>query len=97
MPIYRFRCSSCLKEEEVILPMADRNNTRLHSCGASMERLMSVPFVSVMRIYGRDEVLKTLNKEDGYDLPTRKSDRPRMERALAKGLDPPKRVIGRGF
>lgn len=77
--------------------MSERNNRRVHSCGADMERLMSLPALAIFPMTGRDNVLKTLNKEDGYDLPARKGDRPRMEQALAKGLDPYKPVIGRGF
>lgn len=69
----------------------------VHSCGGVMERLMSLPAPAIFPMTGRDNVLKTLNKEDGYDLPTQRSDRPRMEQALAKGLDLPKPVIGRGF
>ena len=97
MPIYRFRCPYCLEEEEVILPIANRNDLRVHSCGAVMERLMSVPAPAIFPTTGRDTVLKTLNKEDGYDFPGGDKHRPRYEQVMAKGLDPAKPVIGRGF
>jgi len=97
MPIYKFRCPDCLKEEEAILPMANRNDARIHSCGAVMERLMSPPAPATFPETGRDKVLKTLNKEGGYALPTQPSDRPRMERAMAKGLDQTRLVVGKGF
>lgn len=97
MPIYRFRCPDCLKEEEVILLMANRNDTRVHSCGAVMERLMSIPCPAIFKIYGKDTVLKTLNKEDGHGFPGGDKHRPRYEQTMAKGLNPVKPVIGRGF
>jgi putative FmdB family regulatory protein len=97
MPIYRFRCPDCLKEEEVILPMSERNNRRVHSCGAVMERLMSVPAPAIFLETGRDTVLDTLNKGGGHNFPGGDKHRPRYEQAMAKGLDPPKPVIGKGF
>lgn len=97
MPIYSYRCPDCLEEEEVILPMAERNNRRLHSCGATMERLMSLPAPAQYPLTGRDKVLSTLNKEGSYDLPTQPADRPRMEAAMARGLDQTRPVIGKGF
>ena len=97
MPIYNFRCPECLKEEEKLLPMADRDVSQVHSCGFNMERLISLPGVVIVPLTGRDISLKTLNKEEGHDFPTRERDRPRMERVLAKGLDQRPPTIGIGF
>jgi len=87
MPIYNFRCSECLEEEEILLPMADRNNTRIHSCGAVMERLMSLPALAIIPETSRDKVRATLNKEKGYDFPGGTKHRPRYEQMMSKGLD----------
>jgi len=86
-----------LEEEEALLPMADRNNQMVHSCGAIMERLISLPALAIVPLSGRDRVLKTLNTEDGFNFPGGDKHRPRYERAMAKGLDLKKSVIGRGF
>ena len=67
------------------------------SCHSLMERRISLPWPAIFITTGRDKVLKTLNAEGGYNLPARPKDRPRMEKALARGLDPPKATIGRGF
>ena len=97
MPVYNFRCNECLEEEEVLLPMVDRDSRRVHSCGATMRRLISLPSPAICRMTGRDTVLQTLNKEGGYDFPGGDKHRPRYEQAMAKGLDPPKTTIGKGF
>ena len=98
MPIYRFRCPQCLEEEEALVPMANRNDSRFHSCGAVMQRLISAPCLTIIKVYGRDSVLDTLNGEDRY---ARKDGRPvrsnRSQMALARGLDQTRPVIGKGF
>lgn len=96
MPIYRFRCSVCREDEEVILPMAERGNPRIH-CGIEMRRVLEVPAPAITPMTGRDISLKTLNGEDGHDFPTREGDRQRMEMALAKGLDQKPPTTGRGY
>lgn len=77
--------------------MANRNDTRVHSCGATMARLMSAPCLAVFRVSGKDIVLRTLNKEDGADFPGGDKHRPRYEQAMARGLDQTRPVIGKGF
>ncbi len=88
MPVYEYRCSECLKEEEALVDMADRNKPRLHSCGAVMERLMSVPRVAIFKVYNRDKIRGTLNNEE---VCAKKDGRPvrskRSQDALASGLD----------
>jgi len=47
---------------------------------------------------GRDRVLGTLNQEEGAsDFPGGDMHRTRYEQAYAKGLDPPRQTVGRGF
>jgi len=96
MPVYRFRCQKCGKEAERLLPMDDRDLPQECECRGSLRRLMTAPSIIVPET-GREQVLGALNKERGYDLPTIPSDRPRMEAALAKGLDQRRPIIGRGF
>lgn len=98
MSLYRFRCNECGKDTDKFLPMIDRNLPQECECGGRLERLMSTPNVLVP-VTGREQVLKTLNKEEGGDhLPTVPSDRPRMEAALARGLDQRRpTAVGRGF
>ena len=100
MPIYNFRCNDCLVEEEVLLPVGERNIPRIHSCGVVMERLMSIPLPPIMVLTGNDQILQTLNKEGDYPdfLGGRAPQhRPRYEQAMARSLDLPKKVIGKGF
>lgn len=97
MPLYRFRCEECAKDTDKFLPMVDRNLPQECECGGSLRRLMTAPSILVS-VNGREQVLKTLNREEGGDhLPTIPSDRPRMEGALARGLDQHRPIIGKGF
>lgn len=100
MPIYEYRCPSCGNEQEVLLPISEAIVIQICSeCGKPTERRMSLFSNISSLITGRGKVLRTLNKEDGYGLPTRPSDRPRLEAVLAKGLDQRhhRPVVGRGF
>ena len=96
MPVYRFRCDSCLQEEDVLLPISERDIIRFHSCGSPMKRLFTT-FHFTLPLTGKDKVLKTLNKEDGADFPGGKKHRQRYEQAMAKGLNSERTVIGIGF
>ena len=88
MPVYEFRCAECGGKEEVVVPMDDRNDTRLHSCGAVMERLISLPNPAIITVYGRDSLLDTLNAEEKRPVvngtPVRSK---RSKQALTRGLD----------
>lgn len=96
MPIYRYYCTDCSVEEEVIVPIAERDNRR-HSCGFLMQRLLTVPALVQFSLTGKDKTLKVLNNKDGHDFPGGNKHKARYEKAFAKGLDPPKQTIGRGF
>lgn len=93
MPIYRYRCD-CGNEEEHILPMSERNNSRYCECGNRMGRVLETPALVLTPITGRNKVLNTLNREAGYKAPLRSE---RSVRALAQGLNPPRTAVGRGF
>jgi len=98
MPIYEYRCTECGHEQEVILPFSEATaEQRCSSCGKPTNRRISLPSPPVIPVTGRDKVFSALNKEGGYNLPTNSADRPRIEAALAKGLDQRSPVIGRGF
>ena len=98
MPVYEFRCPECLEKEEDMIPMANRTDTRFHSCGAVMENVMSVPRLAVLKVYGNDTMLDTLNAEekrpyvDGTPVRSKRS-----KDALTRGLGFVKPVIGTGF
>jgi putative FmdB family regulatory protein len=88
MPIYQFRCPKCLVKEEHLLPIANRDDTRLHSCGTAMERVISAPYPALFKTTNRNKVLDTLNAEADHpvvdDSPVRGK---RSQMALAKGLN----------
>jgi len=98
MPIYEFKCDVCGTERELILPFSESGKKPKCQCGQLMRRKFS-PVNFTMPKTGKDDVLDTLNKEEGrkYDYPGGDMHRARYDKALAKGLDPPKPVIGKGF
>lgn len=67
---------------------------RCLKCGEVLRRLVT-PFSFCFPVGNRDKVLKALNGE--IPLPATPQDRPRLEKALARGLDREKTVIGRGI
>jgi len=97
MPIYRYYCAECLEEQELILSIAESDNTRFHTCGSRMERLPTLPAPAQFPVTGKDKAFKVLNRQDGHDLPARLHDRPRMEQAMVRGLESTKRTVGVGF
>lgn len=98
MPIYEYRCPGCRHEQEVILPWTKCALEQTCSeCGGVTERRMSLPLPAQSKETGREHVLATLNRENGHDLPCTSRDRPRIEQAYAKGLNPTRPVIGRGI
>lgn len=88
MPIYQFRCVECRKPKDAILPMAERNNSRICKCGGAEERLMSLPAPAYIRPTGQDLVLKILNQEEGSPgYPGGDMHKPRYEQIMGKSLD----------
>lgn len=59
-----------------------------------MKRMVST-FSFCFAVSNRSKVLKALNQE--LPLPAQPQDRPRMEKALARGLDTQRPVTGKGF
>lgn len=97
MPIYEFACDKCETEREVDCPMSESGQEVICSCGIPMRRVYSAINFAVPQT-GRDRVLGTLNQEEGaQDFPGGDMHRDRYEKAMAKGLDQTRPVIGRGF
>lgn len=97
MPIYEFVCDKCGLGTEVCRPMSEAGQEEKCSCGLLMRRIFSPPRV-VMVESGRDRVLATLNREEGAQTyPGGEKYGVRYDKAMAKGLDPPKQTIGRGL
>lgn len=94
MPIYVYKCLACNEEVEVVHSMRDLDLPYFHSCGTIMARLPTT-FSFSFPIGNRDHVLKALNGE--LPLPATRQDRPRIEKALAKGLNRKRPVIGKGI
>ena len=84
----------CNEEVEVIHPMSGLDTPRKHPCGAVMVRLFST-FNFTFPINNKGRVLNALNGETA--LPATDNDRPRLEKALAKGLHRDRPVIGKGI
>jgi len=90
MPVYTFRCETCGVDEDVILPVGERNHERVHSCGAVMVRQMSLPLPAIFVRTGNDMALDTLNS--GHAVPNRWY-KPEAERLAAAGLERPEKTI----
>lgn len=85
MPIYEYKCE-CGTERELILPFSEAGKKLECDCGRVMRRKFSLVNFAIPET-GRGEVLKTLNKEDGFDFPGGDKHRPRYEQAMSRGLD----------
>ena len=95
MATYRYICSKC--GNITSFPLVDRSNPTC-CCEVMQPYNIPIPIAVVVKISGREQVLKTLNKEEGgYSFPGGDMHRPRYEQAMAKSLDLPKKVVGRGF
>lgn len=98
MPIYEYRCPECGHEQEAVLSFSEATVVQMCAkCSKPTERKISCPQPAISPVTGREKVLKTLNKEGGYDFPGGDMHRPRYEQAMAKGLDQTRPIIGRGF
>lgn len=86
MPIYEYRCT-CGLEIERFLPLSEYDQPQICKCGKKMQFKVSLPKQAVVPLTGRDKVLKTLNKEGGFDFPGGNKHRLRYEQSMAKGLD----------
>ncbi len=86
MPIYTYRCNQCNTEEEVILPISDRDNIRSH-CGIDMQRIIEVPHLVVMKQTGREMALNSLNSKDTAHM------KPQQKQWSAQGLREPDKVF----
>ena len=96
MPIYRFRCPRCKREEEPLLSMGDRNKPRGCKCGGVGERLLSLPSPAIFTPTGRGIILNILNQEGGQ-FPGGDKHRDRYEKVMGTSLDQTRPTIGKGF
>ena len=94
MPIYRYHCHACNQDVEVIHSMDDLGIPQIHSCGNPMARKPSL-FSFSFPEDNRARIMKALNGE--VPLPATSQDRPRIEKALARGMDRNRPIIGKGF
>jgi putative FmdB family regulatory protein len=91
MPTYTYRCEGCDTLEDATVPIPNRDDTRVHSCGSPMVRVLSMPQPAIMKLTGKGMALDTLNS--GKGLPSHAWYKNKYERLAAKGLEePPKRV-----
>ncbi len=60
MPIYTYRCH-CGIEEDILLPMNQRDNPRFH-CDTAMIRLPSLPQPPIMKLSTKERVTGGLNE-----------------------------------
>ena len=97
MPIYEFVCDKCETKREVNRPMSEAGQKQACDCGQAMRRIFSPVRVTMVQT-GRDNILGILNQEEGaQDFPGGDKHRARYSKAMAKGLDPPRQTVGRGF
>jgi len=61
MPIYNYKCPKCGIDQEVLLPMNQRNDTRCH-CGVEMVRVFSIPQPPIMKLSTKERVTGGLNE-----------------------------------
>lgn len=86
--IYQFRCPECKKEKDISLPIAERNDPQTCTCGAQLDRRLSIPAPAIVKIGGRQKVLSTLNREEGSGkYPGGEMHGKRYDQAMARGLD----------
>jgi len=86
MPIYVYRCPKCSIEEEIILPINDRDETRLH-CDTVMNRVISIPQPPIMKPTGNDMALDSLNSKGTSHIKSR------YKELAAQGLESPPKTV----
>jgi len=84
MPLYTYHCDKCNIDMDVRVPVADRDDPRLHSCGSTMTRKLPRTLTPIMKITGREMAADTLNS--GLALPNRWY-KEQDERGAARGLE----------
>jgi len=61
MPFYTYKCPLCDKVEDILVPMEQRNNRIVHSCGSAMVRQMSLPLPPIIKVTGNEMASAMLN------------------------------------
>lgn len=94
MPIYEFDCP-CGQRETEKRNFADIDKPKVCFCGKDMRRIFSLPQPAIFRTTARQMALDGLNNK-GEGMPDCDL-KPMSQQAVLAGIDPPKRVIGKGF
>ena len=90
MPIYRYRCSNCQEEVELVLPIEKIDEPKPCVCGETLKRQVTTATFRLKNT-GRNMVQDTLNREHRI-LPKEQVG------IMSRGLNRPEvPVIGRGF
>jgi len=90
MSLYTYHCDKCGEEIDVRVPMVNRDDPRLHTCGTLMVRKLSRTLSPIMKITGREMAADTLNS--GIALPDRWYKDKDLKGA-ARGLEKPPRSV----
>jgi len=90
MPIYTYQCPLCDKVEDILVPMEQRNDRIVHSCGSAMVRQMSLPLPPIIRRTGKGMALDSLNS--GNTFPNRYYKQ-NAEKMAAAGLEKPAKRV----
>lgn len=87
MPIYTYRCDQCVEDEDSVVPMSNRDDKRLHSCGVEMQRIVTVPRLVLMKQTGKGMALDALNSKDTFHM------KPDMKALAVAGLKEPEKTL----
>ena len=95
MPVYNFHCKKCDVGEEVILPVANRNDSIVHKdCGEMMQRLMSLPLPAIFIQTARGMALDSINNGG---IPNNPKYKEKAERAVMQGFERNRPMLYSGF
>lgn len=97
MPIYEYKCPKCDKQIEIICRISDRVKEQICECGEGMNRLISLPQPAIFIVTNRDNIIKSLNDEGGYQMPGGERHSKRYKSVIGESLKEDKPVIGIGF
>lgn len=92
MPTYDFVCE-CGKKIDKFLLVGDRDVPQFCECGKQLRRIVSVPQPAIFRVSGNQMALDSLNA----GISCKPEDRARTEAGVLAGINPAKKVVGRGF
>lgn len=87
MPVYEYKCDECGCERDTILPFSEADKGMDCECGQAMRRKFSLAHL-VIKLYPKDKICDTLNRENVLEKKTNDSLRSkRSQDALYSGMD----------